>query len=95
MGEFVCGRIPRNSSGMGVSSSEGNGILHTDESGAEYQQYVEDVSKSNNGGLAHLRIKNKVVRAYENVEKPERCPCLLYTSPSPRDLSTSRMPSSA
>ena len=24
-----------------------------------------------------------------------RCICLLYTSPSPRDLSTSRMPSSA
>ena len=41
-------------------------------------QYVEDVSKSNNGGLAHLRIKNKVVRAYENVEKPERCPVKLY-----------------
>ena len=26
---------------------------------------------------------------------PEQRPCLLYTSPSPRDLSTSRMPSSA
>ena len=52
--------------------------LHTDESGAEYLQYVEHVSKSNNGGLAHLRIKNKVVRAYENVEKPERCPVKLY-----------------
>ena len=52
--------------------------LHTDESGAEYLQYVEDVSKSNNGGLAHLRIKNKVVRAYENVEKPERYPVKLY-----------------
>ena len=26
---------------------------------------------------------------------PEAKPCLLYTSPSPRDLSTSRMPSSA
>ena len=25
----------------------------------------------------------------------ESCTCLLYTSPSPRDLSTSRMPSSA
>ena len=25
----------------------------------------------------------------------EGVPCLLYTSPSPRDLSTSRMPSSA
>ena len=27
--------------------------------------------------------------------KAQRNPCLLYTSPSPRDLSTSRMPSSA
>ena len=27
--------------------------------------------------------------------KPSPKPCLLYTSPSPRDLSTSRMPSSA
>ena len=52
--------------------------LHTDESGAEYLQCVEDVSKSNNGGLAHLRIKNKVVKAYENVAKPERCPVKLY-----------------
>ena len=39
--------------------------LYTDDySGAEYLQYVEDLSKSNNGGLAHLRIKNKVFRAY-------------------------------
>ena len=28
-------------------------------------------------------------------EEVERDTCLLYTSPSPRDLSTSRMPSSA
>ena len=28
--------------------------LHSD----DYFQYVEDVSKSNNGGLAHLQIKN-------------------------------------
>ena len=27
--------------------------------------------------------------------KVSSAPCLLYTSPSPRDLSTSRMPSSA
>ena len=39
--------------------------------------------------------------AYENVELgvekvyPDASNCLLYTSPSPRDLSTSRMPSSA
>ena len=33
----------------------------------------------------------------ENIlsENEEIKPCLLYTSPSPRDLSTSRMPSSA
>ena len=30
-----------------------------------------------------------------NVKRKYREPCLLYTSPSPRDLSTSRMPSSA
>ena len=30
-----------------------------------------------------------------SVELEERNSCLLYTSPSPRDLSTSRMPSSA
>ena len=28
-------------------------------------------------------------------QRPDLIPCLLYTSPSPRDLSTSRMPSSA
>jgi len=28
-------------------------------------------------------------------ESAKDCTCLLYTSPSPRDLSTSRMPSSA
>ena len=32
---------------------------------------------------------------YPDEERPQFCSCLLYTSPSPRDLSTSRMPSSA
>ena len=31
----------------------------------------------------------------QNSPNPDLCTCLLYTSPSPRDLSTSRMPSSA
>ena len=30
-----------------------------------------------------------------NMDRELNLPCLLYTSPSPRDLSTSRMPSSA
>ena len=29
------------------------------------------------------------------VEELDQCPCLLYTSPSPRDRTRSRMPSSA
>ena len=35
------------------------------------------------------------VRAMTDAEKSAEHTCLLYTSPSPRDLSTSRMPSSA
>ena len=35
--------------------------LHTDESGAEYLQYVEDVSKSNNGGLAHYELRMRLL----------------------------------
>ena len=31
----------------------------------------------------------------DNIERAIKKGCLLYTSPSPRDLSTSRMPSSA
>ena len=34
-------------------------------------------------------------RVKEAFRREETDPCLLYTSPSPRDLSTSRMPSSA
>ncbi len=32
---------------------------------------------------------------FEEIFAHKVTPCLLYTSPSPRDLSTSRMPSSA
>ena len=33
--------------------------------------------------------------AIKSIQEIKANPCLLYTSPSPRDLSTSRMPSSA
>ena len=47
------------------------------------------------------RIKQKegnlTLQFYQKLfeDAPQLKPCLLYTSPSPRDLSTSRMPSSA
>ena len=37
----------------------------------------------------------EIIRKYASVSDLLRLSCLLYTSPSPRDLSTSRMPSSA
>ena len=43
-----------------------------------------------------LRLIDIAQREYdEAVEDGDEIICLLYTSPSPRDLSTSRMPSSA
>ena len=42
------------------------------------------------------KVLPTLVKALDNCEfNPVQYPCLLYTSPSPRDLSTSRMPSSA
>ena len=56
------------------------------------------------GGASYTRggVGEKVERLYRDVRayaipggSEEIMICLLYTSPSPRDLSTSRMPSSA
>ena len=52
--------------------------LQCDELGREFLQYTEDISKTNNGRLSHLRIKRKVVRAYKNLTNVERCPVELY-----------------
>ena len=41
------------------------------------------------------RMLQESVRSFAQNELQPRIFCLLYTSPSPRDLSTSRMPSSA
>ena len=61
----------------------------------EAQRKVED----------YMRIKAELKREWEEKRESQTLrdasleaeyrPCLLYTSPSPRDLSTSRMPSSA
>ena len=53
-----------------------------------------DLSLAYTPGVAQpcLEIQKDVDQSYELTR---RWNCLLYTSPSPRDLSTSRMPSSA
>ena len=68
---------------------------------------LRDLRKNNNevydSSLAEFYYQNgdhqsafsKYYRLYRKHLKNEDYICLLYTSPSPRDLSTSRMPSSA
>ena len=46
-------------------------------------------------GVAAINAKAAIVTDVRMVEVGISKACLLYTSPSPRDLSTSRMPSSA
>ena len=47
------------------------------------------------GGGVHLDIKRSSDLSISGLDDWKSYDCLLYTSPSPRDLSTSRMPSSA
>ena len=55
------------------------------------EDLTEDMAKDELTRLADLL--NMANKAYHSDDDPMIC--LLYTSPSPRDLSTSRMPSSA
>ena len=68
-----------------------------------YDSDILDMKKDNTGtkmiipeeGLLLESNKLYLGRTVEYTETHNLIPCLLYTSPSPRDLSTSRMPSSA
>ena len=62
--------------------------------------FIRDITESERiQNEKHSSIKdNKLIKLFTKQslpEKEEHILCLLYTSPSPRDLSTSRMPSSA
>ena len=53
---------------------------------ADFETHIDDIVKA---------IGDKLERSVIVTELKRYVDCLLYTSPSPRDLSTSRMPSSA
>ena len=71
-------------------------IKTTDAKAKELRMYIEPLVTYAKKGDIHsrrqvlkkIRHKSIVRELFDNI-------CLLYTSPSPRDLSTSRMPSSA
>ena len=85
-----------------------NIISHINASISEKQQIFEtlDVKKRLNSVIKIMeneasiigvekRIRGRVKTQMEKTQREYYLNCLLYTSPSPRDLSTSRMPSSA
>ena len=55
----------------------------------------KDTFYFDSGKLLRTHTSSVQIRTMEKATPPVRIICLLYTSPSPRDLSTSRMPSSA
>ena len=69
-------------------------------------EHIEDISADNRAIIVKLvKQSNTIVQFLRNlelqvdeeygIEAPPSFDCLLYTSPSPRDRTTSRMPSSA
>ena len=57
------------------------------------QMYYVGEESANGEQLKEMRKQN--LKFWKDVMLEDINACLLYTSPSPRDLSTSRMPSSA
>ena len=44
-----------------------------DEKGRVYMEYTDYGSKTNRGGLRHMKVENKSIRQYENVDDPDHC----------------------
>mgnify|MGYP003317658634 CR=1 FL=1 len=64
-----------------------NDLVSVEKSKADHTENI-DYLEFANSMMKDSGVKAKIIRRYLPI-------CLLYTSPSPRDLSTSRMPSSA
>ena len=88
----------------GVSKSYGSGnnitpVLKNVNLSVEEGEFVAIVGFSGSGKTTLISLLAGLLEADDGSllfkGKPIQGTCLLYTSPSPRDLSTSRMPSSA
>ena len=66
--------------------------------GYTFWDYMRGAWQKNNGmRIDHFLVSNSLIDDVKdiNINKDPRGSCLLYTSPSPRDMRRSRMPSSA
>ena len=86
-------------SGGTQTFNTGLGILMTADTGLGVNLAVAEDSLVNNFSTDNLAVTADTVSGYFDSMRVSAnasfYDCLLYTSPSPRDLSTSRMPSSA
>ena len=93
------------SNGNGTNVGKGTLVLSDGQRSSPHSFFLsnttDDVTFGNLGDAVTFEAKPSVdpAKAVEDIrirgQRELRSPCLLYTSPSPRDLSTSRMPSSA
>ena len=86
--------------GEGDAELEGAGTeLPAPESNGIDRSRKRGKSGGGSGGISGTGPKGsalpQAVQSFHKLSESELNSCLLYTSPSPRDLSTSRMPSSA
>ena len=76
-------------------SKDNDEIISVKVAGTEYQLYCpKDEQRGLLNAADYLNKKVRKIKRQAKFLSMEKA-CLLYTSPSPRDLSTSRMPSSA
>ena len=79
---------------LGQSGSIGIGFSIPSNSAKRVINQLIEFGETKRGWLGvRIQTVTKEIAEVEKLDKPRGC--LLYTSPSPRDLSTSRMPSSA
>ena len=58
--------------------------LHTDSNNGLYLQYSQDISKTNQDGLKHIKLDKKCVRAYASGNTDKCCPLSLGPIPGGR-----------
>ena len=99
MGHAKCGGVAAalgNAQNPDATPTEGSGRYYIDQwvglMDEDGKNAVEENPQMDQDGL-QLCLEHKNVR--RSIERVKAFPCLLYTSPSPRDRQKSRMPSSA
>ena len=78
-----------------INSYQGDLYIHADNTAEFRQKIVYQFEEDFKGQIVGLGRAGKMPSGFDIDSHPKVQACLLYTSPSPRDVEESRMPSSA